>query len=232
MAGTAPTGYTAPKQDWTAGVDNPTDTHFNRIELNVKAIEENSRTIDPTVAPGGLTGSLRNFLDYFSYMIKAITGKAAWYTAPAITLEATKTHVDNTTTAHGINTIVTELSDDTTPVLGGNLDRNNKTIHGTLYDNGNSGAAKTVNWSTQGNTQKINISEASTLTFTAPPAPAALLLQVTYGGNYAITWPATVRWPGNTAPTQTKATGKIDVFTFIWNGTYYIGGYSLNYTNS
>ena len=136
---------------------------------------------------------------------------------------------DTTDTANGK---MSDVSDDTSPTLGGNLDRSNKTIHGTLYNNGDSGAAKTIDWSAQGNMQKVNVSEASTLTFTAPPGPAALYLQVTYGGNYEITWPATIRWPGNTAPTQTKATGKTDLFTFVWDVVYtrYWGGYMLNYT--
>lgn len=59
-----------------------------------------SRTATDTTAPTSLTGGLTTLLSGAFYMLKAITGKANGYTAPAITLEATKSHVD-ATSAHG-----------------------------------------------------------------------------------------------------------------------------------
>jgi hypothetical protein len=35
------------------------------------------------------------------------------------------------------------------------------------------------------------------------------------GTSYAIAWPNSIRWPGNTAPTITSTAGKRDVLTFF-----------------
>ncbi len=53
------------------------------------------RTIDDTTVADGDTNKMGILLSWLANMIKSITGKDAWRTAPAITLEATKTHVDN-----------------------------------------------------------------------------------------------------------------------------------------
>lgn len=44
-------------------------------------------TIDPTLAPTGNTGRIRNLLSGLANMIKRITGKTNWYDAPRTTLE-------------------------------------------------------------------------------------------------------------------------------------------------
>ncbi|MBX5464306.1 MAG: hypothetical protein IRZ26_01980 [Clostridia bacterium] len=83
--GTAPTGWQNPKANWgSADVVGPQD--FNRIEGDISAIETGSRTVDPTQAPTGNSGSLRQLLDWFANRIKAITGAANWYDAPAATI--------------------------------------------------------------------------------------------------------------------------------------------------
>ena len=70
------------------GVDD-----FNRIEGNINYIEEESRTPSDTATPAA-SGKLSLLLNYIVSMIKAITGKANWYTAPDTTLAAAKTHID------------------------------------------------------------------------------------------------------------------------------------------
>lgn len=42
---------------------------------------------------------------------------------------------------------------------------------------------------------------------------SGLILEITNGGGYTITWPSSVKWPSGTAPTIT--TSGTDVFTFI-----------------
>jgi len=97
--GTAPNGYNTPKTNWQASnVVTPTD--MNRIESNIQAVEEGSRTIDPTQAPTSNMGSLRQLLDWFANRIKAITGKANWYDAPSKTLEDLNSHINNTNNPH------------------------------------------------------------------------------------------------------------------------------------
>lgn len=82
---TAPTGWQTPKTNWTSA-DVPLLYDFNRIEGNINAIESGSRTIDPTQAPTGNAGTLRQLLDWFANRVRAITGKTNWYDAPDVTL--------------------------------------------------------------------------------------------------------------------------------------------------
>ncbi|GGF82596.1 hypothetical protein GCM10010912_29630 [Paenibacillus albidus] len=55
-----------------------------------------NRTITDTEAPTGETGAPTKLWGWLAYMIKSITGKSSWRTAPATTLEAAKTHADDT----------------------------------------------------------------------------------------------------------------------------------------
>ena len=63
-----------------------------------------------------------------------------------------------------------------------------------------------------------------TFTFTAPTGGVANLLlrlvQDATGGRTA-TWPATVKWPGGSAPTLTAAANAVDIVTCYKNGTNY-----------
>ena len=46
-----------------------------------------NREVDDTQAPTGNLGKYSNFLNWFAYMIKSITGKANWRTKPSYTIE-------------------------------------------------------------------------------------------------------------------------------------------------
>lgn len=81
-----PTNWEDPKANWSAA-DRPTDVDFNRIEGNISAIELGERTVSDATAPTGLPGNLRQLLNWILNRLKAITGKAAWHTAPRTTLE-------------------------------------------------------------------------------------------------------------------------------------------------
>ncbi|MCL6457744.1 MAG: phage tail protein [Gorillibacterium sp.] len=54
-----------------------------------------NRVINDTTVPTGDSGTLTVLFGWLANMIKAITGKASWRTAPATTLEAAKTHMDS-----------------------------------------------------------------------------------------------------------------------------------------
>jgi hypothetical protein len=100
------------------------------------------------------------------------------------------------------------------------------TIVGAVVANGNSGAAKTINWTT-GTVQTLTISEITTLTFTAPAGPCHLTLILTNPGAFAITWP-TMLWAGGAVPGWTVA-GK-DIVTFLYtSGTTYYGQAGLDF---
>jgi len=61
--------------------------------------------------------------------------------------------------------------------------------------------------------------DITTLTISNPPASGSagsFVLAFTADGTArAVTWPASVRWPGGTNPTLTSTNGKVDIFTFI-----------------
>lgn len=86
------TGWQDPKTDWKAA-DRPTADDLNRIEANTQAIEIGARAVSDTTAPTGSAGSLRQLIGWILNRLKAITGKAAWHTAPAITLESASTKI-------------------------------------------------------------------------------------------------------------------------------------------
>lgn len=93
MPGTAPQGWQAPKTSYSAD-DVLTPEQFERIEGNDYATELGNRTIDPTQAPTGVVGTLRQLLDWFANRVKAILGTADWHDAPPTTLTAAKSHID------------------------------------------------------------------------------------------------------------------------------------------
>lgn len=72
----------------------------------------------------------------------------------------------------------------------------------------------------------------STLTFTNAPADRAFgfTLELTHTSG-TVTWPGSVKWPQDTAPTLT--TGKTHLFTFVTNdgGTRWRGAALANYVN-
>lgn len=96
----APSGWQNPKTNWNSA-DVPLSPDFDRIEGNIQAIESGSRTLDPSQAPSGNSGTLRQILSWFANRIKAITGASNWYDSPATTLAATKSHMDATAGIHG-----------------------------------------------------------------------------------------------------------------------------------
>ena len=77
------------------------------------------------------------------------------------------------------------------------------------------------------------ITGATTFTFTNAPSGVAyaFTFEVTLNGSNAITWPSSVKWPADTAPTITD--GKTQVFVFLTDdgGTRWRGSSLVDYTN-
>jgi len=99
------------------------------------------------------------------------------------------------------------------------------------YDNGNSGASKTIDWG-NGQQQKLTLTANCTLTFTAPDGPGTFSIRLIQDatGSRTVTWPATVKWPGGTAPTLSTAANAEDIIAFKYNGTNYYGDSALNFS--
>jgi hypothetical protein len=91
----------------------------------------------------------------------------------------------------------------------------------------------TLDWNAA-NCQTITLANnGQTFTFSNPIAGGRYLLrlqQPASGAAGTVTWPANVKWPGGSAPTLTATNGQVDIVTFYYDGTDYLGATSLNYT--
>jgi hypothetical protein len=101
-----------------------------------------------------------------------------------------------------------------------------------LYDAGNSGSTKTIDWGL-GNVQAVAITAACAFTFTGGVAGGRYMLILRQGTPaYAYTsWSVSggsVDWPSATAPTNSGA-GMTDICSFIFDGTDFKGMYTLNF---
>jgi hypothetical protein len=92
-----------------------------------------------------------------------------------------------------------------------------------------SGATPTVLLSV-GGSFSLTLSDNTTVTFSDAPATgsAGFSLKVTQdasGSGYTVTWPASVQWPGGTAPELTATADKSDVFVFTTDdgGASFVG---------
>lgn len=89
--------------------------------------------------------------------------------------------------------------------------------------------AQAVDLSTSGRIT-ATLSGAVTFTLNNPVSGAAYRFEIQAAG-YAITWPATVRWGDAGAPTLSGAS-TVDVIVLAWDGTRYLGAYSLGYSTA
>jgi len=90
----------------------------------------------------------------------------------------------------------------------------------------------TIDWGA-GNFASLTFGASNeTLTFTAPTKASDLVLKLVQDGtgSRTVTWPASVKWPGGTAPTLSTAGGAVDVIRFFHDGTNYYGTYDLNFS--
>jgi hypothetical protein len=88
----------------------------------------------------------------------------------------------------------------------------------------------TVNWNS-GNVQTLTLNSNTSLSFSNAQAGGEykLILNQDSAGNRTVTWPASVKWPGGTAPTLTSTTGAIDMVDFTFTGSTYLGTYNLDF---
>ena len=102
-------------------------------------------------------------------------------------------------------------------------------VGGHSYADAEVTGASTVDW-TLGNHQYRLVKGTITLTFTDPSGPTTLILRTKVdpvGGT--ISFPASVKWSGGTAPTYSTGSGDIDVYSFYFDGTDYYGGFIADF---
>ena len=107
----------------------------------------------------------------------------------------------------------------------------NKTIEAGTFTNGYTEEVATANTSTaytidlaNGTVQILTLTGNCTYTFPAATAGKSfILIQKQDGtGSRTVTWPASVKWPGGTAPTITSTASKADKFIFTADGTNWV----------
>ena len=83
-----------------------------------------------------------------------------------------------------------------------------------------------------GNYYTKTITGATAFTFTNVPTSVAyfLTIEVTCNGSNAATWPASVKWPADTAPSITDGKTQLFMFVTVDGGTKWRGGTLVDYT--
>lgn len=108
-----------------------------------------------------------------------------------------------------------------------------KALHIPLFDAGNSGTSKTLDWQ-NGNEQLLTMTGNCTLDLDNPGDGGRYVIAVYTGaGGFDITWPSSVLWPDGTPPTITAAAGKFDLITLLHiaavSPDVYLGSFNQNY---
>jgi len=176
---------------------------------------------------GNVTGDVTGNADTVTGFTPA-SGSLTLSGADALTLTTTaETNVTLPTTG----TLLANVVEDTTPELGGEMDAGAHSI-GFTQQTATGDGSTTIDWRL-GNKFYFTFGNANeTFTFTAPSNPCNIVLvlkQYSTGGKSA-TWPATVMWPGGTAPTLSTGNNDIDIVTFYYDGTNYFGVFSLDFS--
>jgi len=131
-----------------------------------------------------------------------------------------------------------KVEDDSTPILGGDLDANNKNIESAKtigfnseYDNGSKTASTTISFSAA-QKQKITLTE-NTLTLTLSTTDLKVgnyLLKIVNGGLATLTWASesgSIYWAGGTKPELTSS--GTDLIALYFDGTNWYGQGSLDF---
>jgi hypothetical protein len=151
-----------------------------------------------------------------------------------VTLDGTQT-LTNKTIAFADNTLTGVAGTTATQTL------TNKTIAAGVFTDGyteetvvaNTSTAYTINLA-NGTVQYLTLTGNVTYTFPTPVAGQSfMLIQRQDGtGGRTVTWPATVDWPGATAPTLTSTANRVDKFVFTAiDGSNWLGSNAgQNYT--
>ena len=98
----------------------------------------------------------------------------------------------------------------------------------TIINNGNSGTSQTLSLAS-GTVQTCTLTGNCTFTMPTATAGKSFNLFLNSGaGNYTAIFTG-VRWADSATPTATILANKVDIYSFISDGTYWYGSFSQNY---
>lgn len=220
-------------------VGHATDTTITRVSAGVIAVEGTNVQLEPS--EGGFADGDKTKLDGIE--ASADVTATANVTAAGALMDSEVTNLaqvkafdttDYATAAQGTtaDSALQNVSEDTTPQLGGELDAQANSIGFTMQTATGDGTT-TVDWG-NGNHMDFTFGAFNeTFTFTAPTKPGVYTMSLKQDsvGSRTATWPATVKWPAGTAPTlTTTATTGYDVVSFRYDGTNYYGIATLDFS--
>jgi len=161
-----------------------------------------------------------------------LSGSASFNGGADITITAAvadDSHAHIIGNVDGLQTALDAKAPLASPSLTGTVTIANLDITGRIKEDATS-TTTSINCST-GNYFYITINSNSTFTFGSVPSGAyGFVLEVTHTSG-TITWPSSVKWPADTAPTLT--TGKTHLFVFVTDdsGTRWRGASLVDYVN-
>jgi hypothetical protein len=105
---------------------------------------------------------------------------------------------------------------------------NFKFLEITIYANGASGAAKTIDWR-NGAIQKVSMTDDCTITLTNPIVGLARLFLNNDDplGPYTVLWSPTILWENNSSPSLRK--NRTTLIEFYYDGSDYYGKWAEYY---
>lgn len=143
------------------------------------------------------------------------------------------THISSNTGVHGVGSNYVAIASGSQYTA---VNKAGDTMSGPLTVSAQYASAKytggtTLNWN-NGNVQSITLANGTnTFSFSNGVSGGRYMLILTSGGSsQTVTWPSNIRWAGGAAPTLTLISGQHDIITFVYDGTNYLGGASLNYS--
>jgi hypothetical protein len=188
------------------------------------AISDSRAVINANFAALNPSGAVVGTTDSQTLTNKTLTAPAISSPTGLVKADVGLGNVDNTSDATK-NAAVATLSNKTltSPLFTGQY-------ASPRYDAGDSSTALTLSFA-NGNCQKVRLTGNCTFTFTNPIAGGRYLLELLQDatGSRTVTWPATVKWSGGSAPTLTNTAGQSDIITLYYNGTNYAASSVLNF---
>lgn len=221
---------------WSVNFDGSTDVSAALV-LSATGVIAGSYTTVTTDAKGRITGASNpstlagyNITDAQSLIAPGTTSQYYRGDKTWATLDKTAVGLGNVE-----NVALSTWAGSTNLATAGNLSATTVNVPGvlTIGDVSNNGATFQKNyfekvvavvWSStpsivvaSGSIFYATATSNATFTFSLPTVPAgsyaaSFTLELTNGGNFVITWPASVKWPSGTAPALT--TNSVDVLTF------------------
>lgn len=114
----------------------------------------------------------------------------------------------------------------------GNLTLSNTTVINYTEPITNSAGGNVTISLANGTYQNVNVNATITITLPSSVAGKSFTVQTYYTANNSFSWAGgtSIKWAGNTAPTPTATSGKVDIFNFYQDGNVTYGAvYGQNF---